>query len=110
LSESRKPRPEKEKKQNKKSTVPFPSNDEILKFICGADTKVGKREIASAFNLTGQDKITLKAVLKTLAVGGKFVAGQDKAPGAQAPLPRIDVLEITGTDKDGGLLAKPVKW
>ena len=29
---------------------------------------------------------------------------------AQNPLPRVDIIEITSTNKDGELLAKPVKW
>lgn len=72
--------------------------------------KAGKREIAHAFNLTGQAKITLKAVLKELAADGEIVKGQVSAIRAHGILPSVDVIEITGTDKDGDLFAKPVNW
>ena len=110
MSNTPKPRTAKEKKPKTKTSAPMPTKDEILAFVRQSGTHVGKREIAQAFNLTGQDKITLKAILKELAADGEVVKGHKKSVGAHSALSNVDVIEITGTDKDGDLFAKPVKW
>ncbi len=110
MNESPKSRPNTAKRKNKKTAVPFPSDDEILKFIQTSEGRVGKREIARAFSLTAQDKIRLKAKLKDLAANGEIVKRSNKSVGTPGTLPSVDVLEISGTDKDGDLFAKPVKW
>ena len=48
----------------KHQTPGLPSRQQILDFISAADQPAGKREIARAFGLSGQEKITLKALLK----------------------------------------------
>ena len=45
----------------------LPSAADILKFIETSDQPAGKREIARAFGLKGNDKIALKAILKDMA-------------------------------------------
>ncbi len=96
------------KKTNNNMTLP--SKDEILAFIRDSKTQVGKREIARAFNLHGAQKIGLKALLKTLAIDDDVERGPKKHVGKPGALPPVDVIEITHTDKDGDLFAKPVKW
>jgi len=82
----------------------------VLEYIRSAESKVGKREIARAFNLKGDEKIAIKAILKDLAAEGEIVFGQIKSVVARGQLPNVDVIEITATDQDGDLFAKPVKW
>ena len=55
----------------------LPSRKQILDFIATSDQPAGKREIARAFGLSGQDKIALKALLKDMADEGLI----DAAPG-----------------------------
>ena len=50
--------------------VPIPSKQEILDFIKSSPVRVGKRELARAFNLRGSDKIDLKAIIKELEKEG----------------------------------------
>ncbi|MSO73339.1 MAG: ribonuclease R [Rhodospirillaceae bacterium] len=117
----------------------LPSKDEILAFIRdsktpGSKLKIGKRDIARAFNIKGPAKIALKALLKNLTIDGdvergpggfsgnqdgasppkmpaKMPASQKGRPfGSPSPLPAVDVIDITHTDRDGDLFAKPVKW
>lgn len=87
----------------------FPTEREILEFIEMSPTPVGKREIARAFNIKGAAKIELKKILKDLKVGGDLVAGRKRfnKPGR---LPPVEVLEITGLDDDGEVLARPNIW
>jgi len=69
-----------------------------------------KRDLAKALGLKGSDRIQLKRILRELegdgAIGGTRRRGY-AAPGA---LPDVAVLEISGQDTDGELLARPQKW
>ena len=87
----------------------FPTREEIIEFIGMSPTPVGKREIARAFNIKGAAKIELKKVLKDLNIGGDVVKGRKRFDKPDR-LPPVDVLEITGIDDDGEVLAKPNVW
>jgi ribonuclease R len=93
----------------RKSTGGLPSKDELLSFIQGATEKVGKREIARAFNIKGNDRVQLKRMLAELAEEGRL-AGNRKAFRRKGGLPPVAVLEIVARDDDGELLAEPVTW
>ncbi len=97
-------------KPKTKKHVPLPSKQEILEFIKESPGRVGKRELARAFNLKGSDKIALKAVLKELEGGGQIQRGQKRRFARPGALPEVAVIEITGTDTDGELLARPISW
>jgi len=90
--------------------VPLPSRDEILKFIRESDQQVGKRDIARAFGLRGPQKIALKALLKDLVADGDAMPGHKQRVGTHSFLPNVETIEITHTDKEGDLFARPVKW
>ncbi|MFH1803717.1 MAG: ribonuclease R [Pseudomonadota bacterium] len=87
----------------------FPTKEEILEFIDKSPVPVGKREIARAFNIRGAAKIELKKLLKDLKVGGDVVKGR-KRFNKTGRLPPVEVLEITGVDVDGEVLARPNVW
>lgn len=88
----------------------FPTKDQIVAFIRDNPSRVGKREIARAFNVTGADRIPLKALLKELEAEGILVreAGRRLAP--PGALPEIAVIEISGVDRDGEVHARPAEW
>jgi ribonuclease R len=91
-------------------TAPFPSKQELLDFIRESPVPVGKREIARAFHIRGQDRAALKAVLKELQEEG-HLDRQDKRRLTRAGgLPEVLVVEIAGLDPDGELLARPAVW
>ncbi len=89
--------------------APFPSNEQILEFIADSPGRVGKREIARAFNLDAEQKLQLKKVLKKLKESGQLQSNRKRFadPGA---LPPVTVVEVTTTDIDGDLIARPVVW
>ncbi|MGE5545781.1 MAG: ribonuclease R [Solirubrobacterales bacterium] len=91
-------------------SVPLPSKQEILDFIRSQPGRVGKRELARAFNLSGSDKIPLKALLKELEGTGDIQRGHKKRFARPGALPEVAVIEITGTDTDGEMLARPLAW
>ncbi len=87
----------------------LPSKGEILKFVEGAQAKVGKREIARAFGVKGSDRIELKRLLSEMADEGAL-AGRRKEVRAKGAVPPVSVLEVVGRDEDGDLVAEPVIW
>ena len=94
----------------KPTRPPLPGKDEILRFIEENEGKVGKREIARAFRLRGADRLYLKKILRELADDGLIGRGHRRRVQAAGTLPGVTVIEITGTDVDGELLARPVRW
>src|SRR4051812_28753608 len=92
----------------KKKGVPFPTKEEVLRFIRESETPIGKREIARAFHLKGSDRIPLKALLKELEREGAVDRGRNRRLGAAGELPEVTVVQIIGPDEDGDLWARPV--
>ena len=90
--------------------APFPSREQIVEFIRASDKRVGKREIARAFHLNADQKVMLKSILKDLEINGTVARGRKRQYGEAKVLPSVAVIEISGTDEDGELLAKPVTW
>ena len=65
----------------------LPSRQQILDFIANSEEPAGKREIARAFGLKGQEKIQLKALLKDMAEEG-LIDGNRSAFHRMAVFPR----------------------
>ena len=88
---------------------PFPTKEEILAFIEDSPGPVGKREIARAFRIEGGDRIQLKAVMRELRREGALER-RPKRPkrkvARRGHLPPVTVLEVSGIDADGELLAR----
>jgi ribonuclease R len=88
-----------------KHTPGLPSRQQILDFIAQSDVAAGKREIAKAFGLKGQEKIQLKALLKDMAEEG-LIDGKRTAFHRVGGLPRVTVLRVVDVD-DGETIAIP---
>ena len=86
----------------------MPSANQVLDFIQSSDIPAGKREIAKAFGLKGQEKIKLKALLKDMAEDG-LIDGQKTAFHRMGGVPKVTVLRIVDVD-DGELIAEPDNW
>lgn len=68
----------------------------------------GKREIARAFGLKGQEKIQLKALLRDMADEG-LIDGRKTAYHKMGGVPRVTVLRIVDID-EGDAFAVPDNW
>jgi ribonuclease R len=90
--------------------VPFPTREQVLEFIRTSPTPVGKREIARAFHLRGQDRIPLKALLKELEQEGAVDRGHARRLAAPGALPEVTVIQIIGPDADGDIWARPIDF
>ncbi|MGE0117138.1 MAG: ribonuclease R [Dongiaceae bacterium] len=94
----------------RKKKAPLPTKQQILEFIRASPTPVGKREIARAFGIGGGDRIALKEMLREIAETGEVERGRGRRLARPASLPEVAVVEITGTDADGEVIARPVSW
>ncbi|MFX6149030.1 hypothetical protein ABTF39_19580, partial [Acinetobacter baumannii] len=59
-----------------------------------------KREIARAFGLAGQEKITLKALLRDMADEGLIDSAPGRAFHKMGGVPKVTVLRVTDADGD----------
>ncbi|MEQ1615177.1 MAG: RNB domain-containing ribonuclease, partial [Hyphomicrobiaceae bacterium] len=89
--------------------VAFPTPNQILEFIKASDDKVGKREIARAFNITADGRVKLKRILGDLARDGKL-SGNRRELRETGHLPPVCTVEVIARDDDGELVAEPVVW
>lgn len=90
----------------------LPSKADIRKFVEESPTRVGRREIARAFNITGADRPALKKLLVDMREAGELGPRPARHGAAEEKggLPSVTVLEVTGQDIDGELLAVPLRW
>lgn len=86
----------------------MPTRQQILDFIQTSDTPAGKREIARAFGLKGQEKIALKALLRDMADEG-LIDGEKRAFHRMGGVPKVTVLRVVDIE-DGEAVAIPDNW
>lgn len=93
-----------------KRPVPLPSKQEVIDFIRSSPGRIGKRELARAFHLSGEQRIWIKAVLKELEQDGTVERGTRRRYAQPGTLPDYTVAQITSVSVDGELEARPVSW
>lgn len=87
----------------------MPTRQQILEYIETSGQPAGKREIAKAFGLHGQEKILLKALLKDMADEGLIDIGPGRAFHKMGGVPRVTVLRVVEVDGDQAI-AVPERW
>ncbi len=97
------------KRSKAQSSSALPSREDLIAFIANAPGKVGKREIAQAFNIKGGDRIWLKQMLKDLEIEGA-VDRRGKRVHKAGQLPPVVMADIIKRDRDGELIAVPTEW
>jgi len=97
------------KRSKSHSSSALPSREDLVAFIANAPGKVGKREIAQAFNIKGGDRIWLKQMLKDLEDEGA-VNRRGKRVHKAGQLPPVVMADIVKRDRDGELIAVPTEW
>jgi ribonuclease R len=88
----------------------LPSRQQILDFIESSDQAAGKREIARAFGLSGNDKIELKALLRDMADEGLIDGAPGRAFHKMGGVPKVTVLRVVDVDDGGNAWAVPERW
>ena len=92
-----------------KSKAPLPGMDDLIAFL-NENAGAGKREIARAFHVKGDDRAKLKEMLKDLKSSGKIETLTGKKLVPADGLPEYCQCEITGSDSGGELVARPLNW
>ena len=93
----------------KRAAPGLPTRDQILRFVGESQTPVGKREIAKAFGLHGQDKVALKALLRDMTNAGELDQGAGRNFHKGGGLPKVTVIRVVETGDDG-VIAIPDAW
>lgn len=93
-----------------KKQAPMPTMAELMEYLNAQSGKVGKREIARAFGIKGDARIELKNMLSDLKEQGLLHYERGRKLAMKGILPDRCVLEITGTDSMGDLIARPLEW
>src|SRR5215218_8849557 len=96
--------------QSGKRPTGLPSRKQILDFIATSDQPAGKREIARAFGLAGQDKMALKTLLKDMADEGLIDSAPGRAFHKSGGVPKVTVLRVVDADDSGNVFAVPEHW
>ncbi|HEY8352103.1 MAG TPA: VacB/RNase II family 3'-5' exoribonuclease, partial [Sphingomonadales bacterium] len=81
-----------------------------MRFIEESPTPVGKREIARAFHIHGDQRIRLKAMLKELSDAGLLHRGRGRSVLKSGDLPKVTVVTVTGRDSEGHAIVRPDNW
>ncbi len=94
---------------------PFPTKAEIRGFLeseRAAGRDVGRRDVARAFGLGPGERIHLKRVLREIEHDAEdaAAAGAPAIRAAPSHLPSVMLVDVTGRDRDGELLAVPAEW
>jgi ribonuclease R len=85
------------------------SRDAVLEFLAQNPSRAAKRDIAKHFNLHGDQRIVLKALLRELEDDGALTR-QGVHLVHTGALPTMLVLDVTGRDEEGGLVGRPAQW
>jgi ribonuclease R len=93
-----------------KTAGALPTRDAIKTFLAGATQKIGVREVAKAFNVGPDDKRALRGLLRSLEADGVLDRVGPKIFIESGRLPENALVEVTGIDRDGEALARPVVW
>ena len=83
-------------KKGPKTPAPFPDKSQILDFLAAAESRVGKREIAQAFHIRGDDRVRLKGLLREMRGAGLIVNDGGKGLRPADQLPAVMVVRVVG--------------
>jgi ribonuclease R len=88
---------------------PRPDRESILRFIAENPSRATKRDIARAFDVRGEGRVALKAILRELE-GEGLVERRDGRLAEPGALPPVLVCEVVSRDDEGDVYAEPAEW
>src|SRR5688500_20380225 len=86
----------------------LPTREQVLEFIQSPTRPAGKRDIAKAFGLKGEERIALKRLLGDMAEEG-LIDGKKTAFHRMGGVPKVTVLRVVDID-EGEAVAIPDAW
>lgn len=94
-----------------KKPAPMPTMKELTDYLNAQTGKVGKRELARAFGIKGDDRVMLKNMVKDLKNQGVIQTEKGgRRMHVKDGLSERIIVEITGQDSMGDLMARPLEW
>jgi ribonuclease R len=100
----------KRRPKSKRPSRQLPSRADIIDYIAKSPTPLARRDLMRAFKVEPKDRLRLKALLREVEREGPVERAGKRRFKAAGHLPRVGVIEVTGLDLDGEVLAKPVAW
>ncbi len=97
-------------KKSGRKPASFPTKQQLIEFIGDHDDGVALRNIMIEFGLHPKDRAPLKNALQNIEGSGRIRKGKGKRYALADRLPPVAVVEVTGTDEDGDVVAKPLNW
>ncbi len=94
----------------KKQPAALPSRQDILNYIAENPGKVGKREIARAFNVGAEHRVALKGLLRELKAAGDISQTHGRKVTPKDQLPEVTLVDLVKLDRHGDLVGRPVEW
>ena len=89
----------------------LPTRDQLLAFIADNPGRVGKREIARAFGVTGSHRrAELNQLLRDLKKEGQIGRSAGRRLELTGDLPSETMVEVIELDDEGNAIAEPVIW
>jgi len=98
------------KRKPKRPSRQLPSRADIVDYIAKSPTPLARRDLVRAFKVEPKDRLRLKALIREVEREGPVERAGKRRLKAAGRLPRVGVIEVTGLDLDGEVLAKPVVW
>ena len=88
----------------------LPTPNALKAYIARAPGKIGLRDIARAFSVGPDQKKGLRGLIRSLEGEGALERAGRKQYQDAGQLPENAMVQITGIDRDGEALARPVNW
>nr|WP_295739440.1 ribonuclease R [uncultured Acidocella sp.] len=103
-------KPKAAKPARDKPQTALPSRDSVKRFLAEAASPPHFRDVVRAFSVTPENRKGLRGILKSLEVEGHAERAGRKRFTEAGRLPENAMVEVTGIDRDGEAIAKPVLW
>jgi ribonuclease R len=87
-----------------------PSRDSVRELLAAAPDRLALRDVARALKVAPEHKAALRGIMKSLEADGTVARAGRKSFRDPQRLPETAVVEVTGIDRDGEALARPVVW
>ncbi len=95
----------------KKATPEIPTMETIMDYLNETPHATSKRDIARHFGIKGEARTALRDMMRHLKKGGAIVRDRNSRRFRRADaLPDRIIVEITGMDSMGDLIARPTEW
>ena len=90
--------------------APLPSRDSVKRFLAESEGMPHFRDVVRAFSVAPEDRKALRGIMKSLETDGHAERAGRKRFTEAGRLPENALVEVTGIDRDGEAIARPVVW